>query len=284
MKRAATPGSLRGLTPNERRARYLATQRKRLRRRRRCRHSRGTRSFSPGAPLHAGGDAIRGISPLRGEPRKYAVEPDPTEVSAGATPPAVTARRASVDIVVQLLARGVMLVLGVVTTLVVIRTLGDERFGQWSTILAVAEIVGYLSALYSIEQVAVERAAADHAMARNWLGAQLGLSLVSTLLATIVSCVVLLVIADDAAMRIAGALVLGHDLRRRDQRLPNRLPGEGPQRRERGRDDSQQRVVDGCRGARGAERRGARAARGGLPRSGARSRRACSWLWRCAPG
>jgi O-antigen/teichoic acid export membrane protein len=134
------------------------------------------------------------------------VEPDPTEVSAGATPPAVTARRASVDIVVQLLARGVMLLLGVVTTLVVIRTLGDERFGQWSTILAVAEIVGYLSALYSIEQVAVERAAADHATARNWLGAQLGLSLVSPLLATIVSCVVLLVIADDAAMRIAGAL------------------------------------------------------------------------------
>ena len=58
------------------------------------------------------------------------MEPDPTEVSAGATPPAVTARRASADIVVQLLARGVMLLLGVVTTLVVIRTLGDERFGH----------------------------------------------------------------------------------------------------------------------------------------------------------
>jgi O-antigen/teichoic acid export membrane protein len=134
------------------------------------------------------------------------VEPDPTEVSAGSTPRAVTARRASLDVAVQLIARGVMLVLGVVTTLVVVRTLGDERFGQWSTILAVVEIVGYLSALYSIEQVAVERAAADHAMERNWLGAQLGLSLVSTFLATIASCVVLLVIADDAAMRVAGVL------------------------------------------------------------------------------
>ena len=135
------------------------------------------------------------------------MEPDPTEVSASPSAHAVTARRAGVDVAVQLVARGIMLVLGVVTTLVVVRTLGDERFGQWSTILAVVEIVGYLSALYSIEQVAVERAVADHAMERNWLGAQLGLSLVSTFLASIASCMVLLVIADDAAMRVAGVLV-----------------------------------------------------------------------------
>ena len=62
---------------------------------------------------------------------------------------------------------------------------------------------------------------------------------------------------------------LGHHLRRGDSGVPSGLPGEGPQRRERWRHDPQQRVVDGCRGARGAERRGARAARGGLPRGGA---------------
>ena len=43
-------------------------------------------------------------------------------------------------------------------------------------------------------------------MERNWLGRS-SLSLVSTMIATVASCVVLLAIADDAAMRTAGVLV-----------------------------------------------------------------------------
>jgi hypothetical protein len=57
----------------------------------------------------------------------------------------VTARRATADVAVQLVARAVSLVLGIFTTLLVVRTLGDARFGQWSTIVAVVDIVGYLA-------------------------------------------------------------------------------------------------------------------------------------------
>lgn len=118
----------------------------------------------------------------------------------------VTARRATADVAVQLVARAVSLVLGIFTTLLVVRTLGDARFGQWSTIVAVVDIVGYLSGLYSLEQVAVERAAADRERQRQWLGAQLGLCLLTTSVATLVSCGVLLVVSEDGDMRAAGLL------------------------------------------------------------------------------
>ena len=118
----------------------------------------------------------------------------------------VSARRATADVAIQLVARAVSLALGVLTTLLVVRTLGDDRFGQWSTILAVVDIVGYLSGLYSLEQVAVERAAADRSQERRWLGAQLTLSLLTTGVATLVSCAVLTVVADDGDMRLAGLL------------------------------------------------------------------------------
>jgi O-antigen/teichoic acid export membrane protein len=118
----------------------------------------------------------------------------------------VTARRATADVSIQLVGRAVSLLLGVVTTVLVVRTLGDERFGQWSTILAVVEIVGYLSGTYSLEQIAVERAAADRGRQREWLGAQLTLTLLTTTVASVASGAILLLVADGWEMRVAGAL------------------------------------------------------------------------------
>jgi O-antigen/teichoic acid export membrane protein len=126
-------------------------------------------------------------------------------VGTGAEQP-VTARRATADVSIQLVGRVINLLLGVITTLLVVRTLGDERFGQWSTIIAIVDITGYLSGLYSFEQIGVERAAGDRARRREWLGAQLTLSLVTTAAASLVSAVILLVISDDWTMRAAGLL------------------------------------------------------------------------------
>ena len=86
----------------------------------------------------------------------------PDDESRG--PPAATPRHAVRDVAVQLVARAGNLVLGVVATAVVARALGGGGFGEWSTLLVVAQMAGYLADL-GVEQVAVSRAAQQAASA-----------------------------------------------------------------------------------------------------------------------
>ena len=83
--------------------------------------------------------------------------PGPADILANPAPPA---RRAAGDVVGQVVARGLNALLGVAVTIVLVRGLGPSRYGDWSALLAVIAIVGYLTSL-GLEEVAVRQAAMD---------------------------------------------------------------------------------------------------------------------------
>jgi O-antigen/teichoic acid export membrane protein len=125
-----------------------------------------------------------------------------------ASPTGVAASRATAgrDIVGQIVLRTLNLALGVGVTLLLVRALGADGFGRWSVLLAVFGFVSYFASL-GLAQVTVERAAADPARAPHWFGALLTLRLALVGPVTLLSLGVCLAIADDAAMRVAAALV-----------------------------------------------------------------------------
>ncbi len=114
----------------------------------------------------------------------------------------VTARRAGRDIAFQLISRLTSLALGIVVTLLVVRTLGDSRFGQWSTILAVAQIAQFFGDL-GLEQVAVRKAAEDREREHEWIGALVTLRIVLAIPALVIALVVLMLLATSGQMREA---------------------------------------------------------------------------------
>jgi O-antigen/teichoic acid export membrane protein len=118
----------------------------------------------------------------------------------------VGARRATLDIAVQVFARIGNLALGVVVTLVVVRALGTSGFGQWSTIFAVTQIATNFGEL-GLSQVAVGRAAREPAREGDWLGALVSLRVMLAIPATIASLVAILLIAPTRESQIAGALI-----------------------------------------------------------------------------
>jgi O-antigen/teichoic acid export membrane protein len=123
-----------------------------------------------------------------------------------AEPPRVGARRATVDIAVQVIGRFGNLALGVVVTLVIVRTLGSTGFGEWSTIFAVTQIATNFGEL-GLPQVAVSRAARDPEKEADWLGALLSLRVLLAIPTTIASLAAVLLIAPTQQSRIAGVLI-----------------------------------------------------------------------------
>jgi O-antigen/teichoic acid export membrane protein len=121
------------------------------------------------------------------------------------TGPPVSRARAGRDIVGQVVLRTTNLALGIAVTVLVVRTLGDEGFGQWSTLLAILGFTGYFSVL-GLQQVAVERAAADAEHAPEWLGALVTLRLALSGPATLLALAVCLWVSEDHTMRVAAVL------------------------------------------------------------------------------
>ena len=138
--------------------------------------------------------------------------PQPAVADAGVTPAAVpfdvSRRRTVIDIGVQLVARAGNLVLGVVVTLIIVRALGTRGFGEWSTILAIAQIATSFGDL-GLTQVAVSRAAADPDGPAQWLGALMGLRLLLSLPILLVEVVAVLLVAPTAHVRVAGLIIAG---------------------------------------------------------------------------
>lgn len=118
----------------------------------------------------------------------------------------VGVRRASVDIGLQLVGRVANVALGLVVTVVLIRALGDTGFGQWSTILAVVQIVGYFGDL-GLQQIAVRKAAEEPEREGVWIGALLSLRLVIAGPVFAVTVGVLLILSTNAEMRIGAAVL-----------------------------------------------------------------------------
>jgi O-antigen/teichoic acid export membrane protein len=121
-------------------------------------------------------------------------------------PPQVGARRASLDIAVQVIGRIGNLALGVVVTLIVVRALGKSGFGEWSTIFAVTQIATNFGEL-GLNQVAVSRAASDPAREGDWLGALVSLRLLLAIPTLLLALAGVALIAPTATVALAGALI-----------------------------------------------------------------------------
>ena len=118
----------------------------------------------------------------------------------------VGARRASADIGLQLVGRVANIALGIAVTVVLVRALGDTRFGQWSTLFAVAQIAGYIGDL-GLGQIAVRKAAEEPHRERVWIGGLLSLRLLLSGPAVALTVGVSLVLSTDAEMRVSAVVL-----------------------------------------------------------------------------
>ena len=118
----------------------------------------------------------------------------------------VSRTRAGRDIAGQLAFRVTNLALGLVTTVILVRALGNDQFGRWVTILAVMSLASSFG-LRGLSNVAVERAAGSPSESRFWIGALVSLRLALSPIVTFTSLVVCLLVADSREMAVA-ALIL----------------------------------------------------------------------------
>ena len=124
---------------------------------------------------------------------------------------APAARRATLDVLLQIAGRALNGLLGVGVTVILVRSLGERAFGSWATILAVATMAAYFGQL-GLAQVAVSRALADPARRAEWIGALCGLRTVLAVPVAALTTGVLLLLADDREMRLAGVIVSARGL------------------------------------------------------------------------
>jgi O-antigen/teichoic acid export membrane protein len=117
-----------------------------------------------------------------------------------------TSSRAFRDVARQLFGRAFNLALGVVVTAVIARLLGQGGFGEWSSVLVVAQIAAYLSDL-GIDQVGVERAAAEPEREAHWIGATVALRALVSIPATLISVVAVILVSEGSEMLVAGVIV-----------------------------------------------------------------------------
>jgi O-antigen/teichoic acid export membrane protein len=120
--------------------------------------------------------------------------------------PEVGRRRITSDVAVQLAGRAVNIALGIVVTVVIIRTLGDDRFGQWATLMAVVQIAIMFGEL-GLEQVAVSRAAADPDRQSKWVWALLTVRTVLSIPVMLAAAAVVLLLSRSDEMLVAGLLL-----------------------------------------------------------------------------
>lgn len=118
----------------------------------------------------------------------------------------VGGRRAVADILVQVVARAGNLLLGIVATLVLVRTLGEDDFGRWATLLSITQIAMVFVDL-GLEPAIVSLAAKDPDREGSWVGALVSLRLLFAIPATIISIVICLILADNDDMALAGVLL-----------------------------------------------------------------------------
>ena len=116
----------------------------------------------------------------------------------------VHVRRATADVILQVVGRLLNLLLGVVATAVLARKLGTAGFGEWSTILLIPGLLGNLNNLGFL-QVAVRRAAAEQDS--RWLGALVSIRIALSVPTTLMSILVVALVASGTEMLVAGIIV-----------------------------------------------------------------------------
>jgi O-antigen/teichoic acid export membrane protein len=107
---------------------------------------------------------------------------------------------------VQIVGRVGNLLLGMVVVIVIARTLGVSGNGEWTTLLTISMITGYLVDP-GLQTTALRMAAADVRDQAHWLGALVSVRVVTGLLAALLCFGVSAAVATGPPMVIAGALI-----------------------------------------------------------------------------
>jgi O-antigen/teichoic acid export membrane protein len=118
----------------------------------------------------------------------------------------VSSRRAAGDVAIQIVAQVLNLVLGIVVTVIIVRTLGATRYGQWSTLLAITQLVGIVGSL-GLENVAVRFATAEPEREDVWLGAVTTLRAALTIPVIVVYVIAVVFISRDQTMLVTGLVM-----------------------------------------------------------------------------
>lgn len=118
-----------------------------------------------------------------------------------------TRQRAARDILMQVVVRILNLALGVVVTVLVVRTLGSSGYGQWSTIAVVLTLVGYL-ANFGVEAVVVREAAREPDQELEWIGAALMVRLTMMVPVMLLSIVAIALLQRSQQMLVAGLIMV----------------------------------------------------------------------------
>ncbi len=118
----------------------------------------------------------------------------------------VSSSRAASDIALQIVAQILNLALGIVVFRLVARTLGPTRYGQWSTLLAIIDLVGVVGSL-GLENVAVRFATAEPEREDMWIGAVTTLRAALTVPVIILYVIAVIVISNDQTMLVTGLIM-----------------------------------------------------------------------------
>lgn len=111
------------------------------------------------------------------------------------------------DVVIQIAARVLNLALGIVVTSLVVRTLGEAGFGEWSTLLVAIQLTAYFTS-FGVESVAVRQVAIEPEREADWIGALLTVRLILSVPAGITGLIVVLLAQNSTAMLLAGLILL----------------------------------------------------------------------------
>ena len=118
----------------------------------------------------------------------------------------ITRSRALRDVLVQIVGRVGNLLLGMVVVIAITRTLGVDGNGEWSTLMAISMITGYLVDP-GLQTTAIRMTAADPRDEAGWLGALVAVRLLTGIVAALVCFGVSAAVATGGSMVIAGALI-----------------------------------------------------------------------------
>jgi O-antigen/teichoic acid export membrane protein len=118
----------------------------------------------------------------------------------------VSSSRAATDIALQIVAQVLNLALGIVVFRLIARTLGPTRYGQWSTLLAIIDLVGIVGSL-GLENVAVRLATAEPEREDMWIGAVTTLRATLTVPVIVVYVIAVIVISRDQTMLVTGLVM-----------------------------------------------------------------------------
>jgi O-antigen/teichoic acid export membrane protein len=127
--------------------------------------------------------------------------PDP-----GTKTPSVTSAHALRDVVVQIVGRLGNLLLGVLVTVTLARSLGVNGIGEWTTLMAISTITGYLVDP-GLQTTAIRMVTADSRDEAGWLGALVALRAVTGILAAVSCFVISALVSNGEAMLVSAALI-----------------------------------------------------------------------------